>query len=157
MRRPTSFFYESPKGCGAKSCSQEVLALGTPLLWWLGTVALFFVLGFWLTSIMRSQFDSAAAIILLGIAASYLPWFAFQKRTVFSFYAIVVEPFVVLALVYCAKKILGKEPWGANRKFIVAIFIMVIAANFLYFWPLFTATIISYSRWSDLMWFTSWI
>lgn len=157
MRRPTSFYYQSPKGCGAKSCSQEVLALGTPLLWWLGTLALIVVLGFWLRSILRSQFDSSAAFILHGIAASYLPWFAFQKRTVFSFYAIVIEPFIVLALVYCAKKILGERPFKQNRKLIVAFFIMAIAANFIYFWPLFTATIISYSHWSNLMWFSSWI
>jgi dolichyl-phosphate-mannose--protein O-mannosyl transferase len=157
MRRPTSFYYQAPQGCGAKSCSQEVLALGTPLLWWLGTIALFAVVVFWFRSILRSQIDSVAGLILLGIAASYLPWFAFQKRTVFSFYAIVIEPFLVLALVFCAQKILGREPWSANRKVIVAFFLMMIAANFIYFWPLFTATIIPYSHWSSLMWFSSWI
>jgi dolichyl-phosphate-mannose-protein mannosyltransferase len=157
MRRPTSFYYQAPKGCGAKSCSQEVLALGTPLLWWLGTIALIVVLGFWFRSILQSQFDSAASFILVGIAASYLPWFLFQKRTVFSFYAIVVEPFVVLALVFCARKILGNEPWSTHRIIIVALFVVAIAANFIYFWPLFTASVITYTHWSNLMWFSSWI
>jgi len=157
MRRPTSFYYQAPKTCGAKDCSQEVLALGTPILWWLGTLALVAVLAFWLRSVIRRDIDVSAGMILIGIAASYLPWFAFQKRTVFSFYAIVIEPFVVLALVYCAKKILGREPWGANRKAIVAFFFMMIAANFIYFWPLFTATVITYAHWSNLMWFSSWI
>jgi dolichyl-phosphate-mannose--protein O-mannosyl transferase len=40
MGRPTSFFYESPKGCGAKDCAHEVLALGTPILWWVGTISI---------------------------------------------------------------------------------------------------------------------
>ena len=48
MRRPTSFFYESPTGCGSKSCAQEVLALGTPFLWWLGAIAVAVVIGFWI-------------------------------------------------------------------------------------------------------------
>ena len=30
LARPVSFFYSAPKGCGASSCSQEVLAIGTP-------------------------------------------------------------------------------------------------------------------------------
>ena len=40
MGRPTSFFYASPKNCGAKSCAQEILGLGTPLLWWSALIAL---------------------------------------------------------------------------------------------------------------------
>ncbi|MEY3704890.1 MAG: hypothetical protein RLY29_262, partial [Actinomycetota bacterium] len=31
LGRPTSFFYEAPRDCGAASCSQEILAMGTPL------------------------------------------------------------------------------------------------------------------------------
>ena len=35
MSRPVSFFYNSSSTtCGAKSCSQEVLAIGTPAIWW---------------------------------------------------------------------------------------------------------------------------
>jgi dolichyl-phosphate-mannose--protein O-mannosyl transferase len=157
MRRPTSFFYESPKTCGAKDCSQEVLALGTPLLWWLGTLAIATLAALWLRSILRRQIDSTASVILLGVAASYLPWFFFQKRTVFEFYAIVIEPFLILALVYCVKKFLGPRPRNRNRKLIVGLFVLLIAANFIYFWPLFTATVITYSHWSRLMWFSSWI
>ncbi|MCX6428008.1 MAG: glycosyltransferase family 39 protein [Actinobacteria bacterium] len=99
MGRPTSFYYETPKTCGASSCAQEVVALGTPFLWWLGTLAIFTVLGYWITSVIRKKPDKAAGIILVGIAAGYLPWFLFQKRTVFSFYAIVFEPFLILAVV----------------------------------------------------------
>ena len=157
MRRPTSFFYASPKTCGAKDCSQEVLAIGTPLLWWLGTLAIVALAGFWLRSVLRKQIDSTASVILVGFAASYLPWFLFQKRTVFEFYAIVIEPFIILALVYCADKFLGRQPGSLYRRLTLALFVLLIAANFIYFWPLFTATVITYSHWSKLMWFSSWI
>ena len=32
MGRPTSFYYESPQGCGSNNCAQEVLALGLSLI-----------------------------------------------------------------------------------------------------------------------------
>ena len=107
MLRPTSFFYASPKGCGADSCSQEVLALGTPLLWWAGTVAMIVVIAFWFSHTYQHKRDRALNVIIGGIVAGYLPWFFFQERTVFSFYAIIFEPFMILALVYCAKKLLA--------------------------------------------------
>ena len=157
MARPTSFFYASPKTCGAKQCAQEVLALGTPILWWLGTFAIAAVLGFWVKSVAKGETDKIAGFILLGIVAGYLPWFFFQKRTMFSFYAIVFEPFVILALVYCAKKFLGEEPWSRNRKLLVAFFVLVIALNFIYFLPIFMGSVISYNSWYHLMWLPSWI
>ena len=47
--RPTSFFYETPKNCGGASCSQEILALGTPILWWAATLALLVTIGYWVS------------------------------------------------------------------------------------------------------------
>jgi dolichyl-phosphate-mannose-protein mannosyltransferase len=157
MGRPTSFFYTTPKTCGAKDCSQEVLALGTPILWWLGTFAIAAVFGFWVRGIAKGENDKVAGIILLGIGAGYLPWFLFQKRTMFSFYAIAFEPFVILALVYCAKKFLGEEPWTQKRKLIVGSLVLVIALNFLYFLPLYMGSVITYNFWYHHMWLPSWI
>jgi dolichyl-phosphate-mannose-protein mannosyltransferase len=112
MGRPTSFFYDSPRDCGAKNCAREVLALGTPILWWIGTVAIAVVIGYWIKSLLNRTNDSAALIVAIGVIAGYLPWFAMQERTMFSFYAIVIEPFMVLAIVYCAKLLLdsGLKP-----------------------------------------------
>ena len=158
MGRPTSFYYGTPSACGgAKDCSQEVLALGTPLLWWLGTLAFAVVLGYWIKSLPKGRPDFVSGFILLGFAAGYLPWFFFQRRTVFTFYAIVFEPFVVLALVYCAKKFLGVPPWTRKRKLLVGLIVLLIALNFLYFLPLFNGSVIPYSSWSDRMWLPSWI
>jgi len=158
MGRPTSFYYGTPTACGGpKNCSQEVLALGTPLLWWLGTLALAVVFGFWIKGIANGTPDFVSGFILLGIVAGYLPWFFFQGRTVFTFYAIVFEPFVVLALVYCAKKFLGVPPWPKKKKLIVAIFVLLIAINFLYFLPLFNGSVLSYDQWHYRMWLPSWV
>jgi dolichyl-phosphate-mannose--protein O-mannosyl transferase len=94
---------------------------------------------------------------LLGVAAGYLPWFLFQRRTVFTFYAIVFEPFMVLALVYCAKLYLGVPPWPRNKKIVVGVIVLLIAVNFLYFLPLFNGSVLSYDQWHYRMWLPSWV
>ncbi len=80
MGRPTSFYYASPDKCGVTACAQEIMALGTPVLWWGATIALAVVFGYWVQSFAYKRIDSAAGIILLGVAAGYLPWFLFQRE-----------------------------------------------------------------------------
>ena len=157
MGRPTSFYYETPKNCGAVHCSQEVLALGTPLLWWIATIAVAVVIGFWIKSFAMKRYEPPLNIIVAGIAAGYLPWFFFQKRTVFSFYAIVFEPFLILAIIYCAYVALLHFE---NKRNIYAIFVIIgvfIFINFIYFFPLYTGDVITYDSWQARMWLPSWV
>lgn len=157
MGRPTSFYYETPKTCGADSCSQEVLALGTPLLWWLGTIALAVVLGFWIRSIAVKRYEPPLNLILAGMAAGYLPWFFFQERTVFTFYAIVFQPFLILAIVYCAYALLMHFENKRNIYVVLGLVAFVIFINFIFFLPLFTGDVITYDSWQARMWLPSWI
>lgn len=162
MGRPTSFFYETPKTCGAESCSQEVLALGTPMLWWSGTIAIAIVFGFWVRSLLMRNFDPAVTIIVSGVAAGYLPWFFFQERTVFSFYAIVFQPFLILALVYCARLFLTAQRRKSDRAYRIGEFVLLgvfilMAINFIYFLPLYLGQVTTYEAWHAHMWFSSWI
>ena len=55
------------------------------------------------------------AFILTGIAAGYLPWLLYLGRTVFQFYTIAFEPFLVLALTAAIALLLGspRDPEGA--------------------------------------------
>ena len=157
MGRPTSFFYESPKGCGAKDCAQEVLALGTPILWWVGTISIAVVIGYWIKSLINHRVDSAANLVVLGVVAGYLPWFAMQQRTVFSFYAIIIQPFLILAIVYCAKLLLASGLKPAVSQSIVGGIFALIVLCFVFFIPLFTGQVITYEDWRLRMWFESWI
>ena len=155
MGRPTSFFYESPTSCGSQSCSQEVLALGTPILWWLAIGALALVIGMWFRSMVTRHFDPAITIIIAGITAGYLPWFFFQERTVFAFYAIVFQPFLILALVYAARAIMAR--FTRSGEIIVAGLFILIFLNFVYFLPIYLGDVITYEAWRSRMWFPSWI
>lgn len=155
MGRPTSFFYESPKGCGASACAQEVLALGTPLLWWSGVIAISITFGYW---IARREWQSG--LLLLGLAAGYLPWFNWQKRTVFNFYTIAFEPFIILIIIFVLSKLLEPDDQGQIlrfRRYLSYGYLAIIVLNFLYFLPLYLGANITYSHWSSLMWLQSWI
>ena len=157
MGRPTSFFYETPNDCGAPNCSQEVLALGTPFLWWMGTVAIAVVIGFWVKSFAIKRYEPPLHVIVSGIAAGYLPWFFFQERTVFTFYAIIFEPFLILAIIYCLYVALLHFENRRNVYVVAGAIGFVIFANFIYFLPLFTGEVITYESWQARMWLPSWV
>jgi len=148
LGRPTSFYYQTPTNCGATSCAQEILAIGTPLLWWAATISLAVTFGFWL-----KQRDQISSFILTGVAVTYLPWFFFQNRTMFSFYAVTISPFLILALVYMISKLMQS---GVKRE-LIYIFVFVIFINFIYFLPIFTGLEIPYAAWLNRMWLPSWI
>lgn len=154
MGRPTSFYYQSPNGCGAKSCAQEVLAIGTPILWWIGALALLFLIGANLHHFAMRELDLGVLIPFIGIVAGYLPWFFFQERTVFTFYAIVFQPFLILAIVLLAKV---AYEYHRDFKYLIALFVILIAWNFIYFYPLFAGNITTYDAWLAKMWWSSWI
>jgi len=148
LGRPTSFYYESPSDCGAEKCAQEILAIGTPLLWWISIFAVAITFGFLVTKLER-----AAAIILLGFAGTYLTWFFIQSRTTFYFYSISILPFLILALIYCFNQLLNI----ANYKKYIISFVILVAINFIYFLPIYLGISIPYSQWLSRMWFESWI
>ncbi|WP_231938849.1 dolichyl-phosphate-mannose--protein mannosyltransferase [Brevibacterium sandarakinum] len=110
--RPTSFFYESPDrgsmGCAVDHCSSAITSVGNPVIWGLAPIAVLIALVAW---IIRR--DVRAGVILAGLAATWLPWFAYQERTIFTFYTIVMVPFVVLAFTYCLTLLWGRVPSSA--------------------------------------------
>ena len=148
LGRPTSFYYQSGTSCGAGECAQEILAMGTPLLWWSAIIAVAITLGFYINTSNRS-----AEIVLAGFAGTYLPWFIFQDRTMFYFYSISTLPFLILALVYCFDLLLK---YG-NYQRVIMLFIFVVAINFIYFLPVYIGIEIPYSQWLNRMWLPSWI
>ncbi|MFJ6086162.1 dolichyl-phosphate-mannose--protein mannosyltransferase [Streptomyces sp. NPDC092369] len=161
--RPVSYFYESPSpgkdGCPAdagEKCAREVLALGTPLLWWAACFALAYVLWRWFF-----RRDWRAGAIACGVAAGYLPWFMYQERTIFFFYAIVFVPFLCLAVAMLLGAIIGPPGSSDTRRVAGAtgagVLVLLIAWNFIYFWPLYTGTAIPIDDWRSRMWLDTWV
>ena len=156
LGRPTSFYYSSPKDCGSANCSREILAMGTPFLWWAGALCVAITLGYFLYRRERS-----ALLILIGLASNYLPWFLIQKRTMFYFYSISFEPFLILAIVFVIAKTLevrdsSPSLYKSRVKYTYAG-IAIIGLCFLYFLPIFMGLTLPYDSWYHRMWFPSWI
>ncbi|WP_104042954.1 dolichyl-phosphate-mannose--protein mannosyltransferase [Arthrobacter sp. ZGTC412] len=160
MGRPTSFFYESPErgtpGCDVDKCTSAILSVGNPMIWWAAAISLVVLLFWW-----AGRRDWRAGAVLAGVAAGYLPWFMYPERTMFYFYAVSFEPFLVLALVYCLGLVLGRttDPRWRRRSGLYLVALFVAAAVLLagYFYPVWAAEIIPYQEWRLRMWMPSWI
>lgn len=164
--RPTSFYYESINqgsfGCDVTKCSSAITSVGNPVVWTLAPLAILVLLGAW---ILRR--DARAGVILAGFAATWLPWFAYQQRTIFTFYTIVMVPFVVLALTYALALLWGRRPPGhkrgtlvpwplAIRRLVVGIIVAAAVLAFGYFWPIYTGEVIPFEDWNNRMWTVTW-
>ncbi|MCG7209904.1 MULTISPECIES: dolichyl-phosphate-mannose--protein mannosyltransferase [Streptomyces] len=163
LGRPVSYYYESPSpgvdGCpsdAGEKCAREVLAIGTPLLWWAACFAIAYVLWRW-----AFRRDWRAGAIACGIAAGYLPWFMYQERTIFLFYAVVFVPFLCLAVAMMIGAIIGPPGSTDTRRLVGAsgagVLVLLIAWNFIYFWPLYTGTAIPIDSWRSRMWLDTWV
>jgi dolichyl-phosphate-mannose--protein O-mannosyl transferase len=168
LARPTPFYWSGNGPCGAATCAGQILLLGTPLLWWTFVPALAALAWFGI-----ARRDWRAHAILLCVAAGLLPWFYFatQHRTMFTFYALPAEPFLVLAVVYVLGAIMtparplattdGAETTrsGDDRRMVGAViagaYVLLVAICFAYFYPIFVGQAIPYEDWSARMWLGS--
>lgn len=158
--RPTSFYYRNytygEHGCAVEKCSAAITSLGNPLLWWLASLSLLLVI--WAALRWR---DGRAWVILAGLAGTYLPWLLYMDRTIFTFYTIVFEPFMVLALVFAFGLLIGGRSASDLRRFTgvmaVASLTCLIVLVSAFFFPVWTAEVIPYQQWQLRMWLPSWI
>jgi dolichyl-phosphate-mannose--protein O-mannosyl transferase len=160
MGRPTSFYAQYPlkgeSGCTADKCAAMVTSLGNPLIWWGGSLALLFLIGVW-----AARRDWRAGAILAGFAAGYVPWLLYPERTIFFFYAIAYEPYMILAVTMVLGMVLGRAsapPWRRQQGALFAgIFIVLAVGLSAYFYPLWSAEVIPFDYWRQHMWMPSWI
>jgi dolichyl-phosphate-mannose--protein O-mannosyl transferase len=160
LGRPTAFYYESYKegvsGCDVTECSRAIIDLGNPVIWWGGTIAIAVLLFSWMLGR-----DWRAGAVLAGLVGGYLPWFRFQSRTIYTFYAVAFVPWMVLALTFALGLMLGprtapphRRIYGANAA--GAVVVLAVLA-FAFFWPVLSGQVIPRSEWSARMWLPSWI
>jgi dolichyl-phosphate-mannose--protein O-mannosyl transferase len=164
MTRPVAFFYECytgpvagpahycPAGYSGSEWSQEVLALGTPAIWWGSMLALVFCLGWWLL-----HRDWRAGAVLLGVVAGWAPWFPLVTRTKFYYYALEFEPFLILSIVLCLGLILGPASASVLRRSVgaglVGAYVLCVLLMFWYFYSILAGKVIPYPDWLSHMWY----
>jgi dolichyl-phosphate-mannose--protein O-mannosyl transferase len=60
-----------------------------------------------------------------------------------------------LALVYCTQALLQR--FGKKSELFIALTVVVIFLNFIYFLPIYIGDVMTYDAWRARMWFPSWI
>src|SRR3984885_7215625 len=165
ITRPVAFYYQSyfapvagpshfcpAKGCSGPVWSQEVLAIGTPAIWWGAMLSLLFCLGWWLL-----HRDWRAGAGLMGVLAGWGAWFPLVTRTKFYYSALGFEPFLILSIVLCLGLILGPATATVRRRAIgagiVGAYLLCVLLMFWYFYPILAAKVIPYMDWLSHMWY----
>lgn len=138
--RPVSFYYVKQG-----HTIYDILAIGTPLLWWFSIIAIIYLLYY--------HFKEYG-VILLGYFANYLPWFATYTRTMFYFYSITLLPFMCIASAILIHKMFY---YNKITRYASITMTVLIISNFIYFYPIYTALGINNNIYNSILWFNTWI
>ncbi|MBC7402124.1 MAG: phospholipid carrier-dependent glycosyltransferase [Microbacteriaceae bacterium] len=141
LLRPTAFYYVGQTtgqgGCHFSSCAEYVTSIANPILWWAATAALFYLV----YRLVRYR-EWRVGLILMGMVAGYLPWLLYSNRTIFQFYAIIFEPYMILGLVFVIGLILGRRDDSTYRRTrgigVVTVFLFFVTLLSAFFYPVWT-------------------
>ncbi len=147
------------QGCVAaagSSCIREVLLLGTPVLWWGGVLALGYAVWGWL-----GRRDWRYGVVIVGLVTTWVPFFRYADRPIFSFYAVTTLPFMIIAICLVLGRILGRERAPLRRRAVGATvaggYVVLVILHFAWLWPIYTYELLTTPDWLDRVWFRSWI
>ena len=151
--QPGSQGCEAPSG---SSCIRQVLLLGNPVIWWGGCLAAVASLLLWV-----GARDWRHGVAVAGIASTWLPWFAYDDRPIFYFYAITTLPFLVLSIVLAMGHLIGTSDVPTPRRtfgvVVAGSFTVLALISFAWFWPIWTDVLLTKSEWDARIWFQRWI
>ena len=141
--KPMGYYKEMKHGL-----LSSINAFGNPAVFWLGIVAVFYLL---LITFIRKSLE--ATFILLAFLGLYLPYI-FVGRLMFIYHFYYAVPFLILAIVYMLKD--AMERFSFIRHF-YGIYLLIVSGLFLAFYPVLSGYVIPQSyvaQW--LKWFSTW-
>jgi dolichyl-phosphate-mannose--protein O-mannosyl transferase len=147
-------------GDGPTDCVRRIFLIGTPALWWISL----FVLA-WALWKAIGRLDWRYAAVLVAYGAGYLPWFSNLDRQMYFFYATPLAPFLVIGITLVLGDILGRGMGtgprvGLEKRLtsvaIVAIYVGLVVANFIWLWPILNGDPITQERLVMETWLPSW-
>ena len=157
--RPTSFYWEKISGhpglCSLaphSQCVSAVTSLGNPLIWWLGSLCTIIGIGI----AIAQHGDWRIWAVLAGFLGGWLPWAQYLNRTTFTFYSIVILPWIILAICYVGDAVRRRVNAGTWRITLGTTLLLVCLVS-AFFYPIWTAMPVPYEFWLSHMWFKSWI
>ena len=138
LRRPVAYWFSDEGGA-----YREILALGNPLVWWTGLVALVVLGVAWWRA--RWPLDGPEPVILAAAISTFLPWLVLSgdRSQTFLWYFLPTVPFLGLAI-----GVLAAWAWQrtAGRVAVVAYGTLVVA-SFAFYVPVLTALPLDPDAW----------
>ena len=122
-------------------------ANGNPLLFWAFQPAIGWVLGR-----QVRQRNPGAAVVGIGFLGSWLPW-ALVSRSSFMYHFLPAVPFGALAVAWVTWRVAGR---GGVWRALACAYAALVAAAFVYFYPIWSSLPLSYAGFAARLWFASW-
>ena len=158
LLRPTAFTYDyygpGQNGCET-DCVVAVTSLSNPLMYWIGTIAIVFLIMY-----MFVKPNWRHGLILAGFAAGMLPWLITGRTSIYHFYVIAWLPFMYLAAPIAIQTIAGAP--SDNRRGrtiainITAALLVAIVIVSIWFMPVWTGLQIPKWFWETTHWLPGW-
>ena len=145
LKRPVAYSFMD--GTGGY---REVLAIGNPLTWWSGAVALVAVTVRWIRA--GAQLARPEVVLLAAALSTYLPWLVLSgsRSQVFIWYLLPTIPFL-----YGVLGLLAALAWRSTvGRITTGLAVAAVAASFVFFYPVLTAAPLSPDDWRSRIWFT---
>ncbi|MEO6058785.1 MAG: phospholipid carrier-dependent glycosyltransferase [Candidatus Limnocylindria bacterium] len=143
-KRPVTYYFRVDDGA-----YRHILALGNPLAWWAGGLAVIGLGVAWVRDGMRLA--RPEPVLLGAVAATYLPWLLLtaSRSFVFIWYLLPTVPFLCAAL-----GVVAAHAWrGVPGRVAVGVAGAVLIASFAFFFPVLTALRVSPDDWRTRIWF----
>ena len=130
LRRPVAYWFAEDE----RGMYREILALGNPLAWWPGLVALAAMAVTWWRS--RWALHRPEPVLLVAAVATYVPWLILSgdRSQTFLWYFLPTVPFLAVAI-----GVLAALAWhhAAGRVAVVAYGLLIVA-SFAFYVPVLT-------------------
>lgn len=157
--RPTSMYWHQDdagvNGCTLPTgCTEAISSIANPIIWWAGVAASLFLL---VRFVMVR--DWRYALVLTGLAATYVPWLLYPERTIFQFYTVAMLPFLVLALAFALREIARGLRGGsrAGGQIVVLAFLALCVVVSAFWYPVWAGLPVPYEFWRLHNWLPTWI
>jgi dolichyl-phosphate-mannose-protein mannosyltransferase len=130
-----------PNAC----CVEEITSMPNPMILWFGLICVP-----WVAMLAWRERNKGYALIVLTYLLQWLPWMR-SPRITFAYHFYVDIPLICLCNAIVLQRI-----WRRSRG-AVAIYVTIVVAAFVYFYPILAAHGISWNQWHQRMWIGKWI
>jgi dolichyl-phosphate-mannose--protein O-mannosyl transferase len=145
LLRPVTYFFAA-RG----NTVQHIVALGNPLLWWAFIATLPWLVREWLR---RS--DHAADVVLLGFAATYVPWLL-VRRTSFLYYLTPLVPFLSIGVAWALQRLCQSSLSSVIRRRVAVTYLLATFLTAALLLPVWIGLPIEHDHWRRLILLPGW-